>query len=159
MPHTGEFSHCSIVKSDEAPLAELAEVGGEDIVLNGEFGPLGRRAVDIGPFGEGAGPLHQPIRSDLEEVLAISLSSGFKTPATQAGAVLHLDVSGTIGLPDVSDDGWVVPGVSAHLRSGRAGCWHEGFGRQLDYLPYGPVVWRCSTTRPPLPVQLAGRWR
>ena len=114
MPHTGEFSHCSIVKSDEAPLAELAEVGGEDIVLNGEFGPLGRRAVDIGPFGEGAGPLHQPIRSDLEEVLAISLSSGFKTPATQAGAVFRHSPS---SLLDGGGEFWFA-GVAAGERSG-----------------------------------------
>ena len=99
VPYTGEFSHCTIIEFDgTSPI--LAVVRGEEVVLNGEFGPLCWRTIDIGPLGKVARALHQPIWSDLEEVLPITLSSGFfKTAAAQAGAILHLGEFGTIGLP------------------------------------------------------------
>lgn len=111
VPHTGEFSYRTLIKLDGTP-PMLAEVRGEEIVFNGEFDPFCWRAVDIGPLGEDAGTLHQSIWSSFEEVLVITLSSGFKTPATQAGTVLYLGELSTVGLPQLSDNGWVVPRIS-----------------------------------------------
>ena len=124
LPPAGDFSHGTLVEFDETPL-KLAEVRRENIVFNGELVPLCWRAVDVGPLGEVARSRHQSIRSDLDEVFVVTLSSGFKTPATQAGAGSHLDELGTIGLPQLSDKGWVVPRISAGFQLGRAGCWHS----------------------------------
>lgn len=112
LPHTSNLSHGTLVEFDETSL-NFAEVRREKIVFNGELVPLCWRAVDVGPLGEVVGVRHQPIRSDLEEVSAIILSSGFKTPATQAGTGSYLHELGTIGLPQPSDKGWVVPRISA----------------------------------------------
>ena len=138
VPYTGEFSHCTIIEFDgTAPT--LAEERGEEIVLNGEFGPLCSRTIDVGALSKVARALRQPIWSDLEEVLPITLSSGFfDRAAAQAGAILYLGEFGSIGLPQRSDDGWVIPRISAHFQEGWAGCWHFGCGRQLDYLAHGP---------------------